>query len=212
MKITSVRRQKRRRNRVNVHVDREFRLTVAEEVAVRRGLRAGIEMDEKFIEALEAEDALWRARDAALHLLSYRQRTERELRDRLMRKGYDAETVDSCAQQLKNSGLLNDEAFARAFIRDRIRARPSGRGRLRAELRSKGVASEIAESLLDDALASGDDSELELARRAAGRFKRRKGEEAIRAKRRLYGFLSRRGFTADVIRSVSDELGLGPRA
>ncbi|MQA90323.1 MAG: hypothetical protein GEU90_08810 [Gemmatimonas sp.] len=205
MEINSIRRQKRRTDRLNLYVDGEFRLTIAAEVAVRRGLRPGHALDEAELTALAEEDARWRARESALRLLSYRQRSENEIRRRLASRHFDPATVETCIDHLKAASLLDDEAFAIAFCRDRLRSRPSGRARLAVELRAKGVRDDVAREALDQIFSSEGQDELELARQAAHKFTRPRNIDALRLRRRLYGFLSRRGFSADTIAAVMEE-------
>jgi regulatory protein len=205
MKITALRRQQRRPDRVNVYVDGALRLTVPEEVAIRAGLRVGLDVAEATLASLEALSAAGRAREAALALLSHRPRSERELRQRLRRRDLPEPAIDEAVSQLAGVGLVDDAAFALAFVRDRLRNRPRGRARLHAELSARGVAPEAAGAAISHALRESDTTELDLARRVAVRFRSRPGEERLRAERRLYGQLARRGFSADTIRQVVGE-------
>lgn len=206
MKITAIRAQRRQRERLNVHVDGEFRLALPSEVILRRGLRAGMEITEAAIRELEAEDLAWKARQASLTLLSYRPRTARELQRRLERKDFPGEVARATVEDLRSRGLVDDAAFAESFVRDRMRMRPRGRRRLIQELRAKGVDPDAADSAISRVLEGEDASELDLARKAAERWAPRAGEEPRSARRRLHGFLARRGFGSDAIRTVMDEI------
>ncbi|MEX2570530.1 MAG: regulatory protein RecX [Gemmatimonadota bacterium] len=190
---------------MNVYLDGEFQISISAEVAMGSHLRVGRELSPDDLRALESDDLAWRAREAALRLLSYRPRTESELRRRLRTKDFPSEIIERCTRTLVASGLVDDGGFARSYVRDRLRARPSGRARLLAELRRKGVTEAEAESAVDEALAEISETELDLARRATGKFARRRAEDPARRRRRLYGFLSRRGFPSDVITRVIEE-------
>ncbi len=102
-------------------------------------------------------------------------------------------------------GLIDDEAFASAWIDARLRTRNSSRRALHAELRAKGIAEDIAE----DALAVVDENaELQGARAVAEKFVRALPEPIDLSqadRRRLFGRLARRGFAADVVRQVLAE-------
>jgi regulatory protein len=205
MQITRVARQKRRSEWLNIHVDGEFRVTLPEEVVLRSSVRPGSSITEEELTALEAESAAWRTRDSALLLLSYRPRTEQELKRRLLKKSFPEDAIEECIERLKESKLVDDDAFARAFTSERLRNRPSGRARLLAELRAKGIHPEIAVAAIEAALDGGVEGELEMARRAAMKFRRRPAEESLRARRRLHGFLARRGFSGEAIRTIIKE-------
>lgn len=214
MRISAIEPQKKSGERVNVHVDGEFRCGAALEIVRRAGLRVGDEVDEAELEALEREDMAWKAREAAYTLLTYRARTRVELRRRLGRKGYPDDVIEECVESLAARGYLDDEAFAESFVRDRVRLRPSGPRRIVQELRAKGVAAEVAEPVVENVFEAENVSELELARTAAGKWARsnlrsttRRSRDVTRRKlrQRLYGYLARRGFTGDAIWTVIDE-------
>ncbi|HEU4557565.1 MAG TPA: regulatory protein RecX [Longimicrobium sp.] len=205
MKITAIQPQKLRADRVNVHVDGEFRLELAAEFVVTEHLHVGDEVDEARLAALEEKDSAWKARDAALSLLSHRARSQTELKRRLKRKGFEEETADATVARLSDLGVVDDAAFAESFVRDRVRLRPHGKRRLAAELRANGVDADTARAAIDDVMEREDASEAELARAAAARWKTRPGEEPGKARRRLQGFLARRGFGGEVVRQVVKE-------
>lgn len=206
MKITAIRSQRRERERLNIEVDGEFRLALPAEIVLRRGLRVGDDVGEDDLRDMEAEDLAWKARQASLNLLSYRPRTAQELKRRLARKDFPDDVAAATVDELEAKGLVDDSAFAESFVRDRARLRPRGRRRLLQELRAKGVDRATAESVIGDVLDEEGTSEVELARAAAARWSPKAGEEPAAARRRLYGFLARRGFGADSIRTVMEEI------
>ncbi len=208
MKITCIEPRKRRAERVDVHVDGELRLTLAQEIVLREGLRVGDEFSEARIRALEGEDLRWKVQEAALSLLSFRARTTTELRRRLLRKEFLEEVVDECVAGLAERGLVDDASFAEAFVRDRVRLRPRGARRLVQELRARGVDADTAAEAIGEVMEHEAVSELDLAREAAARWPRRGGEDPQRARRRLHGFLARRGFGGDTVRQVVQEVEL----
>jgi regulatory protein len=205
MLITALQPHPRNPDRVAVHVDGEERLSLAAELVLAEAIRAGDEIDEARLAELEARDQKWRAREAALTLLSYRPRSAAELRRRLAQKGFGEEVVDECVEALAGVGVVDDAAFAETFVRDRVRLRPHGARRLRQELRAKGVDADTAAAAIEEVMEVEDASEIDLARAAADRWRPRAGEEPDRARRRLHAFLARRGFGGDVIRAVMEE-------
>ncbi len=196
--------------RVEVHLDGALRLVVAGEVAYAEHLRVGETIDLPRLEALERRDAAWRAREAALVLLSFRPRTATELRRRLAEKGYAPDVAEECVAGLGDAGLVDDASFAELFVRDRVRLQPKGARRLQQELRAKGVDADVARAAIDDVMEREETDETELARQAATRWRPRAGEDRLSARRRLHGFLARRGFGGDAVRAVMEEvLGRG---
>jgi regulatory protein len=194
--ITGVRE---RRGKARVFVDGEFWAEIDAGMAVERGLREGVTLGlEELEEARVAgERALAMAR--ALNFLGYRARSEKEVRDRLRRYGYGEETVGGVVGRLEELGYLDDEDFARLAAREK--ARRYGPRRVSAELRKSGVDAELARSVVDEEF--GWRSEIDEARSSAARRYNRGGSDA--EARRVYGFLVRRGYSAEVCAEVARE-------
>lgn len=134
-----------------------------------------------------------------MRYLSYRPRSEGEVRQHLLRR-FPPEEVEGAIARLHASTLLDDAAFARYWVERRHTASPRGRGLVERELRSKGISRDVAARA-----AAGLDEEA-AARRAAQRLLRRlKGEEPVLLRRKLYAALRRRGFPGEVIRRVISE-------
>lgn len=145
-----------------------------------------------------------RARAVALDLLSRKPWTRRDLRVRLRRRGAPPEVAEAVVADLEARGYVNDRAFALAWAESRARGRAFGSRRLREELGRKGVARPLVADAIRRAFAETDEEAR--AREAAARrlpALRRASPEA--AGRRLWGYLSRRGFPADVVRRVVQE-------
>jgi regulatory protein len=206
MKITAIETQKHDAGRVNVHVDGAFRLALGAEIAFTEHLHVGDEVDDARLEALERMDASWRAREAALSLLSFRPRTAAELRKRLREKDFPDDVAADVVELLDEARLVDDAAFAETFVRDRVRLKPKGKRLLAQELRVRGVDAETASDAIDQVMERTDTSETDLARQAAAKWRPRAGEEPRKARSRLHAFLARRGFGGDAIREVTAEV------
>ncbi len=191
-RVTAIRR--RARGRVVVATSDGETLTLRAEAVERAGLRKGDALDGGIRAGLEREEQRWTAHDAALRLLSYRPRSERELGQRLRLRGITGDVVDEEIERLRGAGLLDDEAFAQSWVEDRQANAPRGQRLLRYELLGRGVRAELAEA----AVESVDDrtSALFLAR---GRARRLGDLPFEQFSRRLAGFLERRGFGYDVV-------------
>lgn len=137
-------------------------------------------------------------RDYALRLLAIRPRSVQEMRERLGRRGYGRPEVEATVADLADLGLLDDRKFAAQWVESRLAARPMGSLRLKAELLAKGVDREIVEATLSSYGAEVDEKAAALAL-AAKRIKALRGLKPDSARRRLAGFLSRRGFAAEVV-------------
>lgn len=145
--------------------------------------------------------------NSALRLLAARSRGVEELRGRLQRKGFNAEEVAVCLSWLEERSLLDDAAFSRALVRDRLNFSPRASSVLRQELVRKGVARATAERVVEEVFEEEGVSEERLAGAAARSWVGRQGTSILealvaepftdgreKARRRLYAFLGRRGF------------------
>lgn len=141
--------------------------------------------------------------DKALELLSFRARSESELERRLRRAGHPSSAVSAALERCRELGYLNDRDFALAHVRDRLRLRPKGRRALRSELYRKGIDRELAEEAIDAGFAEFGIDERDVARRLARERARalRRLDEGV-ARRRLTGYLARRGFPPPVVREA----------
>ncbi len=194
MIITSLERQRRRR-RVNVYVDGRFALALALGLAQEKGLHSGMTVSEAELQALREEDERQSAYEAALRLLSYRPRSEKEMRMRLGRRGVPPALVDETVERLRRAHYLDDGAFAQFWTESRDRVSPRSRGLIRRELLFKGIDAETAASTVE-----GLDDEGAAYRAAAKRLHALEGLDYDVFRRRLGGFLTRRGFGYDVVR------------
>lgn len=149
-----------------------------------------------------------RAWNYVLRLISLRPRTQAELRQRLLRKGFSADLAERILARAEEAGLVDDGIFARLYAEDRLISRPCPRRRVVTELRARGVDERLAVEAAQAAFAGI--SEEELARRAL-EGKRARWEKLPQpvALRRAYSFLLRRGFSPDLARKVAEEV-FGP--
>jgi regulatory protein len=203
-RITALEPQKRRAGRVSVFVDGEFAAGMSADAARDLGLQVGRELAEGELERLAFAAEVDGAYTRALTYLRPRRRSRCELERRLRRYGYGDEVVEGAVRLLAQRGLVDDRAFADAWVRDRVRLKPKGRRALRAELAAKGVPREDAEAALAENV---EEPEEVLARRAVGpriAALRARGEERGRAA--AMSFLARRGFAASVARHVAEEI------
>lgn len=194
-KITALEVQKRNPNRVNVHLDGEFAFGLARIVAA--WLKVGDVLDEPKIQKMQTEDARERALQQAMLLLSYRARSESEIRRNLRKHEIPEEVIEETLARLRQDGLANDDQFARAWVENRSTFRPRSRRMLAMELRQKGLADETASAALDEI----DDEALayEAAQKKAARFAQLEWQEY---RKKLSEFLARRGFAYAVIAPV----------
>lgn len=196
MIVTGVERQRRRR-RVNLFVDGRFALALGVELAAERDVCVGRAITPDELSALAEEEGRRGGLQSALRLLSHRSRSEQELRERLAQKGFERGIVEATLTRLRELGLVDDSAFARAWTETRQALRPRSRRLLTTELRRRGVAAETAEQATEGVL--DEEAAYEAAR---GRLRALAGLEYQAFRERLGSFLIRRGFSYDIARGT----------
>src|SRR5215204_6017910 len=189
-RITALRPTKRDPDRISVDIDGSFAFALPATLVADQRLEVGDALDGERVSALLSADQAVRATEAALVFLGYRPRSEKEVRDRLRRGGYEQDAIDHTISQLHEWRYLDDADFARRWVENRSAHRPRGKRLLQQELRHKGIDTETAREVI---------AEVDLDETGAA--------EAL-ARRRLSAYLARRGYGYDVIR-VALERALG---
>src|SRR5262245_57066721 len=205
-RITALRAQVKDAQRVNVFIDGEFALGVSLSTITKAGLYVGRTLNAEEYTRLEQLESADKAFQAALHFLEARPRSVAEVRERLIRKAYAPEAIDTALARLAQLELIDDAAFARFWVENRQTSRPRGISALRDELRRKGIAADVAAHILSDDELTGDEPEhaLTLARAALHKYTNTADRPTFL--RRMGGYLQRRGFSFEVIRPIVDQL------
>ncbi|TYL55728.1 regulatory protein RecX [Nocardioides sp. BGMRC 2183] len=146
------------------------------------------------------------ARKILLDQLTGQARSRHELADRLARRNVPDDVAEPLLDRFTEVGLIDDEAFARAWVDSRRRTRGLARPALAQELRRKGVANETVQVVLGEVDSEDEEESARLLVRKKLRSLRNV-EETVAA-RRLTGMLARKGYSAGVSYSVvRQELG-----
>jgi regulatory protein len=199
--IIAALQRRRGGRRIDVLFDIELTLSIGVRLAQERGLRTGLSLTQRDLAELQQEDERRIAFDSAMRLLAYRQRSERELRDRLRRTSLPRHAIDHAVARLRDLGYVNDDTFARTWTQSQQAARPRARWLLARELTHKGVASETAAAATDDLDVDDEDAAYQAASRRARTLRRL---DYTKFRERLGAFLTRRGFSYDIARRTID--------
>lgn len=204
--ITALEPQKRKKGRVNVFIDGEFRVGLSLEICLKNGLQVGKRVSPERLEKLIKENELDQILAKVYKFLSYRPRTEKEISDYLTKKEAGPLLTDLVIKTLKKQKYLDDREFARWWIEQRTRFRPRGKRVLRAELFKKGISQEIIEEALDLDFSTLSSKELALKaiEKKLPAYKKLGWQES---RRKVGAFLARRGFDWETIKTILEEMG-----
>ena len=143
-----------------------------------------------------------KARNKAFKLLSYRERTIKEIEDRLRKKDFSEEVIKAVVDFLLEKDYLNEERFSEMWIRSRKKHHPRGRKLIYKELKNKGVNQSIINSALDQHLSNQE--EIDMAEYLKDKWLRRRTEEDS-SSYKLKNYLANKGFSYDLIYTVTDK-------
>lgn len=147
--------------------------------------------------------------DRAVNLLTYKPRSIRELRERLLEKIWtNQEIVEEVIEKLKKYNYLNDEQFANDFAASKIRQKPIGKRRLRIDLVKRKLDKETIQKALDNTFEETPESEI-IDRAIAKRLRIKGKPEEQSDKKKFFDHLLRLGFSYDIVRDKMREVSSG---
>ncbi len=202
--ITKIEQQKGRKDRVSIFLDGEFGFGIHQNLLIDLNLFRGKSLSEREIAEILKTEERTSAKERAFRWLSYRSHSQKEIAQKLQRAKFSKETIEWTLEELNRLKFLNDEGFARMYAHDRLLRRPIGKRLLKMELRQKGIDSETAERVAEEAYS--EKSELELAaallKKKASAYAR---FEPQKARQKAANFLAQRGFGWEVISEVLEK-------
>jgi len=203
--ITDIQVQKNHPSRLSIFLDGEFYCGVSEEVAIKHQLKKDMTFDEDELRELLHDEELQKAKKYVYMLLSRRMYASKEIRNKLKEQGYTDEIIEEVILTMERYGYVNDRTFAEEWVQSRIHNKPKGRIVLRRELAGKGIEKDAIAEVLDQALGESGQSDLilEMARRKARSYR---NDDPVAARRKLQGFLIRRGFDYETVRNIVDKV------
>jgi regulatory protein len=199
--ITAIEEQRRDPERVSVFIDGSFAFGINRMVAAEFGLSVGRRIEADELSTLQAAEEVSRALQAALQFLAYRGRSSVEVERRLARRGFSPDAIAATMSRLRDWRYVDDDFFARSWVENRLEHQPRGRRLLKRELREKGIDAAVVDRTLEEAEIDEYPAALALARKRAPSLA---GGDPLAQRRRLAGFLQRRGYGWDVVRRVLD--------
>lgn len=197
--ITSIKPQKNNK-RVNIYLDNKFAFGLDLENFIKFNLKVEQELAEEDIEKIVKEANWAKTYNNLIKYCMSRPRSEKEIDDWLYRKKIHISLYDKLKKKLVKLDLLDDNKFAKWWIGQRMEFRPRGINALKSELYQKGIDKKI----ISKAIKEAEINEYELAKRLVEKNKRKWARyDEQKRKEKMYGFLSRKGFSWDVIKEVS---------
>lgn len=201
MKITKISEQKRNHDRVSIYADNKYLLSLSVNQLLESRLRVGDEIDDDRVQKLGEDSELGKAFDRAYNYLSYRSRSEFELRTYLKRKQYEDEIIDKIMMSLISRKLVDDYQFARDWVESRQTVSPRSKRKLRVELSEKRINTLIIDEILSEVDQDESETVVELIMRKR-LLSRYDSEE------KLMRYLAGQGFAYGTIKAALERLDI----
>jgi regulatory protein len=200
--------------RVNIEVDKNFRLAVEDNTLIKNNLYVGKEISEEEIGLLQRQDIQEFGYRIALRYLEKRMRSQKEIVDYLLKKvdgiediGNKQEILDIITTKLKTQGYINDLEFGKFLLRSKLSKRNKSTRELEQFFIKYGVSKDIYSQLLEQEFNKG--SELEVIENLISKKIRTSKFISMSKKdqkNKLYEFLARKGFNSNSIKTALESI------
>lgn len=198
--ITALESQKRNPDRLNVYLNGEFAFGISKFVGA--WLSVGQSIDEKKIETLLRQDEREKALQVALRYINYRQRTSKEVQDKLTDASFPSEIIEDVVAELKEKGYINDKNYASQWAEMRSAFKPRSHYLIALELKKKGVG----EDVISEALKEVPNDKTLAIQFGMNYMRKLKNVDEKTFMKKMHMALRRKGFSYSLINEVMDEL------
>ena len=142
MVITKIEVQKNNKNRVNLFVDDEFCCGLSVETIMKNNLKVGKDINEELLNYYKVETEREVALNKAVNYISKQAKTEKQVKDYLIKKGFETDVVFEVLSKLKEYSFINDENYAKQFVK--FKTKKNGKRKILMDLKRNGVDEETA--------------------------------------------------------------------
>lgn len=198
--ITKIEVQKRNKERVNIYIDNEYSFSLSAELVYKEGLKTNEKIDLEKIKSIAKEDNYMKCKNTALRIVEKSYKSEKELKNKLLLKGYDNLTIDKTLNFLKEYNFLSDTNYVKMYVKDRSRLQ--GKKKIKYDLIKKG----INDNLIEEEISNIDeDEEREVAYNMALKkynVLAKRESDKYKLSQKLYRFLLSKGYDYDIVSYV----------
>lgn len=202
--ITKIEIGKKNKERVNIYIDEEYAFSISLELVYKENLKVNENVDIERLGTLAKEDNYIRCKNSSIRIIERSYKSEKEMKDKLLLKGYDERTIERTLDFLKEYNFLNDENYARIYVKDKIKA--EGKRKIKYTLIRKGIDDNLIEDELSKVLSDDlKEAALALALKKYNTLKKRENDK-YKLSQKLYRFLASKGYDFDLISQVVKEV------
>lgn len=199
-KITGIESQKRK-GRYNVFIDGDFAFGADKETIYTFGLRKNDELTENKINEIKEYDEFNFGKKIAYRFLSYKPRTEKEIRKKLKENKISEKSTEKVISTLKELKYIDDSQFAKMYLEEKLANNPKGKRLIAVKLAEKGINKEVISSVIDSQYS--EDNEIKKAKELLKKYlKKVRVKSESDKKQKCYRYLLTRGFDYEIVKSV----------
>lgn len=205
MKITDIRKQKNNPDKCNIYIDGEYKLSLSVDYILNNNIKVNQEVTEEELTSFKEHDKENIAFLTAINYLSYSQRSEKEVYNKLKSKEFSEEEIAFVIEKLKKYSYIDDYAYTASYIKDKMNYSGWGEMKIKEKLYHKGIPAELInelineiyseEEMLKNALILGQKKLLNLQR-----------FEPQKQKEKIYTFLMSKGFKYNITKQVIERI------
>lgn len=199
-KITKIELQKKNEDRVNIYINGEYTFSCSKELVYTYKLATGKQFEIDTLNDIVNEDNYIKCKSSALRIIERTYKSEKEMFNKLIEKGYDDNTIINVIEFLRKYNFLDDLAYTKMYIKDKIKAQ--GKNKIKFALIKKGISEEIVNQELED--VDDIDQNNTLMKLAESKYKTllKNEQDSRKLFKKLSDFLMRKGFQWEEIKSV----------
>jgi len=203
-KITKIELQKKNDDRVNIYINYEYAFSCSKELVYTHKLTNGQRIERDALNDIVTEDNYIKCKNSALKIIERTYKSEKELFDKLVEKGYDEKTIESTMEFLKTYSFLDDKSFTKMYIRDKLKTQ--GKNKIKFALIKKGISEEIINCELE--VIEDVDQKNTMLSLAERKYKtlHKNEQDSRKLYKKLADFLMRKGFQWEEIKPALKEI------
>jgi regulatory protein len=193
VKISKIEPQKKNKQRSSIFIDGEFKFGLSNEVVMKLDLHVDQELTTDEIQTIVLVQEKERIRERAFRILRFHDRSSLELKDKLVRLGFDEPLVGEVIQDLTADKTVDDERFVQEFVSDYTKLNPKGNVFIAHQLRKKGIPPEVIDKVTETR------DERTLAQEFMARKLKDLDTHDPKSKHKIFRRLVSRGFTPGIV-------------
>lgn len=197
--ITKIEVQKRNKSRVNIYVNEDFLFACSAEIIYSYGLKSGEKIDIGKIKNIIEEDNYIKCKNDALHSIERAYKTQKQIVEKLLAKGYEKSTIDKVILFLKEYNFLDDSKFAEMYVKEKLASQ--GRNKIKYSLIQKGLDESIIKEKLQNIDKEKEESSLEKLGMSKYEQLIKREEDTRKIYKKLGDYLMRRGYPWEDVKS-----------